>query len=281
MRCNPRVWDLERYWRDTAGDPIRSWMVGDNYRSGLMRNGDRILLWVGGQSKAYPRGIWGDGLVIGAAGSDLSSSEAVSPYWRHAAMMNAPRVFCPVRITPLLNSAVTDETLRRRGVDDLEVQRLPQGVSPSWVTRDQLARIEKIMRDQPEPAAALSGVGGGQYAPPTENQKVERAAMQAVTDFYERGGWTVDDVSMAKVGWDLTCSRRGQVCRVEVKGVRSERPIVFLTANELRAADEIDDWYLAIVTRALVEPKVTEYSAEAAIAAALPYAFRANLQLDL
>ena len=137
------------------------------------------------------------------AGSDLSSSEAVSPYWRHAAMMNAPRVFWPVRITPLLNSAVTDATLRQRGVDDLEVQRLPQGVSPSWVTRDQLARIETIMRDQPEPAAALSGVGGGQFAPPTENQKVERAAMQAVTDFYERGGWTVDDVSMAKVGWDI------------------------------------------------------------------------------
>jgi hypothetical protein len=56
---------------------------------------------------------------------------------------------------------------------------------------------------------------------------------------------------------------------------------LFLTANEIRAAEEVDHWYVAVVTRALDDPSVTEYSAQAALAAALPYAYRANLQLTV
>jgi hypothetical protein len=49
--------------------------------------------------------------------------------------------------------------------------------------------------------------------------------MKAVTAYYKTAGWSVRDVSMAKVGWDLTCTRGREIARVEVKGIRSDRPI--------------------------------------------------------
>jgi hypothetical protein len=216
-----------------------------------MRRGDRILLWVGGQSRSYERGIWGTGLVTGETMYDVAQVDhAISPYWRDREAGEQHRNFAKVRITPLVNTAVTDATLRRRGITDLEVQRQPQGISPSWVTREQLVRIDEAMRDQPDPAAALAQAGGGRFESPTENQRVEQAAMKAVTVYYKGAGWSVRDVSMAKVGWDLTCTRGREIARVEVTGIRGDRPIVFLTANEIRAAEEVDHWYIAVVTRA-------------------------------
>jgi Domain of unknown function (DUF3883) len=219
--------------------------------------------------------------VTGETQFDVApSDETISTYWRDPDVRKRHQHFSQVRITPLINSAVTDQTLRERAITDLEGQRQPQGVSSSWVTQEQLARIDQIMREQPDPGATLAQAGGGQFAPPTEIQKVEQAAISAVTAYYQAGGRTVDNVSMAKVGWDLTCTSGRQTARVEVKGVRGTRPIVFLTANELRAAQEVDGWYLAVVTRALEDAVVTQYAAQKAIAAALPYAYRANLQLD-
>ena len=64
--------------------------------------------------------------------------------------------------------------------------------------------------------------------------------MEAVTAYYKSAGWSVRDVSMAKVGWDLTCTKGREIARVEVKGISSDRPVVFLTANEIRAAEEVN-----------------------------------------
>jgi hypothetical protein len=184
----------------------------------MMRGGDRILLWVGGQSPTYERGIWGDGLVTGETRFKVApNDETISTYWRDPDVRKRHQHFSQVRITPLINSAVTDQTLREHAITDLEVQRQPQGISPSWVTQKQLSRIDQIMREQPDPAATLAPAGGGQFAPSNENQKVEQAAISAVTAYYQAGGWSVDDVSMAKVGWDLTCTSGRQTARVEVR----------------------------------------------------------------
>jgi len=59
--------------------------------------------------------------------------------------------------------------------------------------------------------------------------------------------------------------------------VSGDRPIVLLTTNELRAAELGDGWVLAVVTRALSAPTVTEFTAEQALAAALLYVFKADL----
>lgn len=98
--------------------------------------------------------------------------------------------------------------------------------------------------------------------------------MVAVIDFY--AGWDVDDVSAQTVGWDLTCTDpvTGGRAFVKVKGVRST-PTVLLTANELKAARAQADWRLAVVTRVLSAPNVVEYSADQALAAAVPYVYRA------
>lgn len=135
VRCNPRLSDLDRLWAEKGG-PLDSWCVGTNYRSALMRPGDRILLWVGGQSPRYERGIWGDGSVVG------------EPIDVEAESGGRPKLVCPVEITPLLDVAVTDQQLRAAGISDLEIQRAPQGISPSWVTKSQLAGIVQLMAQQ-------------------------------------------------------------------------------------------------------------------------------------
>lgn len=58
---------------------------------------------------------------------------------------------------------------------------------------------------------------------------------------------------------------------------RGDRPVVLLTANEVRAAAEEEDWVLAVVARALSNPTVVEYTAVEAIAAAEPYVFKASM----
>jgi hypothetical protein len=46
---------------------------------------------------------------------------------------------------PVFASALTDADLRAAGVDDLEVQRMPAGSNPSWVSRQQWDRIEPLI----------------------------------------------------------------------------------------------------------------------------------------
>jgi hypothetical protein len=178
---------------------------------------------------------------------------------------------------------VTDAELRASGIGDLEVQRMPFGSNPSWVTVDQLTKINALLGEWPEPPGSQDEITvterGAGFGNPVQNKAVEDAAMEAVTRVYEDEGWAVEDVSQEKLGWDLTCAHPGgAIVKVEVKGVGGIRPSVLLTANEVRAARDEADWVLAVVTRALsIGPEITEFSREQALAAATPYVFRANL----
>jgi hypothetical protein len=53
----------------------------------------------------------------------------------------------PVDIRPVA-STLTDADLRAAGVDDLEVQRMPAGSNPSWVSRRQWDLIEPLLGEQ-------------------------------------------------------------------------------------------------------------------------------------
>lgn len=143
---------------------------------------------------------------------------------------------------------------------------------PEWPGWDELTEVEQL---------TVNPRGGGAgFDDPFSNAVVEAAAMGAVQQFYSEGGWHVADVSGDGLGWDLTCtSPDGDVVRVEVKGVRGDDPHVLLTANELRAAREDCDWWLAVVTRALSKPEVHEFDAPTAITAAKPYVYRADLSV--
>ena len=77
----------------------------------------------------YERGIWGGGLVSGKTRYDVAANDdTISPYWRNPLVGKRHQNFTPIRITPLINNAVTDQTVRERGISDLEVHRQPQGI---------------------------------------------------------------------------------------------------------------------------------------------------------
>jgi uncharacterized protein DUF3883 len=242
-----------------------------------------VILWASGNGRRMARGIWGTGYVTGLVQDAIPHAADADEvgYWLNEEARLAVTNSIDVDI-PLFDTPVTDAELRAAGVDDLEVQRQPQGSNPSWVSKAQLARLEALLPDWPDAVdgdeeVTVSGRGAG-FGDPATNKVVEAAAMAAVREFYEAGDWQVHDVSRDNLGWDLTCtSPDGEIARVEVKGVRGDRPIVLLTANEIRSAANDEGWVLAVVTRALSEPRVTEFEADATVKAAKGFVFRAEL----
>lgn len=281
LRCNPEVWDLPAAMAD-GQTWISSWTVARNYRSRLMAEGQRVVLWAGGNGKRIARGLWGLGHVTGPTydfiPDDLEPEDI--GYWLDKATKAAHDNVVPVDI-PLLGTPITDSDLRAAGIDDLEVQVQAQGSNPSWISKEQLARLWPLLPEWPDPSEAdeevtVSSRGAG-LGSPVQNRVVELAAVRAVRAVYEQEGWRVQDVSHEKCGWDLTCTRDREVVKAEVKGVSGDRPVVLLTANELIAAEAHENWTLVVVTRAVSAPEIAEYGRDEALQAAKPYVFKADL----
>jgi hypothetical protein len=141
IKCDPRA-NPDLFV--TVGDGVArvtSRCVVRGYRADLMKAGDLVVLWVSGDGRAMARGIWGVGHVTGPVEE------------------TATEVFVPVDI-PLVAAPLTDADLRAAGVDDLEVQRMPAGSNPSWVSKEQLARIEPLL-DHCGVAGAVTGAVTG------------------------------------------------------------------------------------------------------------------------
>jgi hypothetical protein len=105
-----------------GGGTITSRCVSRGYRADLMAPGDRVLLWVSGDGRRTTRGVWGVGRVTG-------------PVEDGAVPLDLPLLPEPIAAGELLAA----------GIDDLEVQRMPQGSNPSWVSADQLAALERLL----------------------------------------------------------------------------------------------------------------------------------------
>ena len=280
IKCDPARYDLSSAI-EAGFEVVTNWSVANNYRSRMMEPGHKVILWVSGDSKVMDRGIWGIGWVTGYVQDtvhDVDPDEET--FWHREEDRLAVTNDITVDI-PLFDEAVTAVELVALGITDLEVQIQAQSSNPSWVSKEQLVRLEPLVGEwtdevEYEEEVTVSQHGAG-YGDPLQNMVVEEAAMEAVIDFYD--GWRVDDVSLDKVGWDLTFTHKktGEVAKVEVKGLSGDRPMVLLTANEIRAAEEEADWVLAVVTRALSKPEVVEYTAQEILAAALPYVYRAKL----
>ena len=141
LKANPMLWDLAGFLR-SGERRLTSWAVQKGYRSALMRPGDRVLFWVSGDGRTgLARGIWGDGEVT-APVEDWVDAEP--GFWQDDQARRAVRARVQVDIT-LLSEPVTVADLRARGVLDLEVQRIPQGANPSWVSVRQLAELEELL----------------------------------------------------------------------------------------------------------------------------------------
>ncbi|WP_114559563.1 EVE domain-containing protein [Desertihabitans aurantiacus] len=141
LKANPVVWDL-RAFLATGERRLTSWSVRPGYRADLMAAGDRALFWLSGDGRdGLVRGIWADGRVTGPA--EPWVEEEVG-HWRRPE--DAARVRCRVPVDlELFDAPVAHAELRAVGVNDLEVQRQPFGPNPSWVSRDQLTRIELLL----------------------------------------------------------------------------------------------------------------------------------------
>jgi hypothetical protein len=288
VKCDPDVWDLPSFVED-GGEYISDWSIQDNYRSRLMEPGDAVILWVSGRKPGYPRGIWGLGHITGPAEDsatrlDRDTGDDEISYWLDEEARLAVRCRVPVHIL-LFTTPVAARDLPGAGIYDLEVQRMPQGSNPSWVSRDQLANLRALLPHWPEQQGETRELvvteRGAGFGDALQNRVVEKAAMDAVSQVYGADGWDVEDVSRQKTGWDLTCTHKdGRIAKVEVKGVSGQRPCVLLTPNEVRTAKTEEDWVLAVVTRALRAPEVIEFTGGEAVAAARPYVYRADLMSE-
>lgn len=142
LKCNPTLWDLRGFL--ASGDArITSWAVQPNYRSEMMRPGDRALFWVSGDGRdGLARGLWGDGVVVAAP---EVWAEGKGGRWFADAPRRAVRARVEVDIA-LWSEPVPVAELRGAGLDDLEVLVMPFGSNPSWVSRRQLGRVDDLVR---------------------------------------------------------------------------------------------------------------------------------------
>ena len=147
LKCNPAVYDL-RAAVEAGIDYVDSWSVRPGYRAAMMTEGQRALLWVSGDGRRMARGIWGVGHVRGPVREvDPEDDGPREPHhWVDGQARRSVRLAVPVWI-PVLEEPVTVEEIRAAGITDLEVQRMPQGANPSWVSKDQLALLEHLLPD--------------------------------------------------------------------------------------------------------------------------------------
>lgn len=243
IKCDPKAkYDLPKAI-EAGLEVVDNWSVTDNYRSRMMTPGHKVILWVSGDGRFMERGIWGIGWVSGYAQDivpeDLEPGE--DSFWNDEEARLAVTNDIDVYI-PLFDEAVTAADIEAAGVTDLEVQTMAANSNPSWVSKQQLITLEHLVGewpDEPDPQDEITvSEHGAGFGDPLLNQIVEMAAMEAVTEYYEAGDWEVEDVSLDKVGWDLSCTHTTgvRIARVEVKGLSGDRPVVLLTANEVRAA---------------------------------------------
>ena len=108
---------------------IESRCVADNYRSAMMRRGQRALLWLSGPAEGpTPRGVWGLGWISGPTSTDANGQLVV-----------------PTDITVLDPDDVIRATDLREipGLSRMEVLRVPAASNPSWVDVDQLDALQR------------------------------------------------------------------------------------------------------------------------------------------
>jgi len=151
LRCNPKNEpELPRLIAG-GGYRIERWCVADNYRSRMMAAGDPVVFWISGDGRLLARGIWGVGRVLGVRGFPRPAAGG-RPTGRN---VDGPGERPSVSVDiPLLAMPVSDQRLRAAGIDDLEVQKQPQGSNPSWISATQLARLAAA---NPLKGSGLSG----------------------------------------------------------------------------------------------------------------------------
>src|SRR4051812_46911364 len=133
-----------------TGHRITRWCVARNYRSRMMRPGQQVIFWVSGDGRRLARGIWGVGRVVGPARETVAESDPRAAVYEVALDV------------PLLppGQEISAADLVAVGITDLEVQRQAFMSNPSWVSRRQLAAVQRLLDgDQVTTSSRLSRPG--------------------------------------------------------------------------------------------------------------------------
>jgi Protein NO VEIN, C-terminal len=100
------------------------------------------------------------------------------------------------------------------------------------------AQPDSQVEEDKEAVDRLSGSRGsggqGSGLDAAQRRAVELRAVAVVSNKFEDGGWSVEDVSAQKLGYDLHIERGQEERHVEVKGTVGSGTSVLLTANEVR-----------------------------------------------
>jgi hypothetical protein len=101
---------------DAGFADVGTWCVQPTYRTGLVAAGQRVLLWVSGNERDQPAGVYAHGRTTGPAASDVM----------------------PVTLAPLASPLLRSELVGHPELAGMEVLRVPAGSNPSYVTPAQL-----------------------------------------------------------------------------------------------------------------------------------------------
>ncbi|HLL68935.1 MAG TPA: EVE domain-containing protein [Micromonosporaceae bacterium] len=126
---------------------IDRWCVHPNYRTALMRPGQRMIFWASGSGRGHVPGIWGVGWIVGPAAHQPAAPDDLDP-----------RLHVPVMVALLAEDHRIDRDALRADerLHDLEVFRMPQGSNPSFVSLPQLRVIEEYIA-WPDPPSMPPG----------------------------------------------------------------------------------------------------------------------------
>lgn len=97
--------------------------VRPTYRAALVRPGQRVLLWVSGQDREFPAGLYAAGVTTGPVETGEGGP------------------VMPVRLQPIDPVVTREQILAGLGHPDLEVIRTPAGSNPSYVDKEQYAAL--------------------------------------------------------------------------------------------------------------------------------------------
>ncbi|MDP1818138.1 MAG: DUF3883 domain-containing protein, partial [Leadbetterella sp.] len=113
-----------------------------------------------------------------------------------------------------------------------------------------------IINDGLLPADNQNTVGRPRQLDPLIRLKVEKIAIEMVTEHYSSIGYQVKSVEKDSVGWDLNAVGELVTLKLEVKGLSGTLIVTELTPNELKNLNAYKEAYrLCIVTEALTNPQ--------------------------
>jgi Protein NO VEIN, C-terminal len=147
----------------------------------------------------------------------------------------------------------------------LEIPRGSGGIGQSiiWYADDPNVHVPirrdvlRLVATRSLPKLSDARIGDSSRQPdPLRRQRVEQCAVETITEYFMRIGYTVDSVEADNLGWDLEAVRGDIKLRLEVKGLSGSEVCVDVTPGEYAKMQEYRDSYrLCIVTDALTKPK--------------------------